>query len=112
MRRICENCKEQGDHQPTQLVEAGFDKDEAATFRPFKGKGCDKCGGSGYKGRVGLFEVMEVGDRLRDLIVTNAPSTELRKTAMAEGMLTLRQSGLNKVRQGLTTLDEVVRETM
>jgi type IV pilus assembly protein PilB len=112
VRRICENCKEQGDHQPTQLVEAGFDKDEAATFRPFKGKGCDKCGGSGYKGRVGLFEVMEVGDRLRDLIVTNAPSTELRKTAMAEGMLTLRQSGLNKVRQGLTTLDEVVRETM
>ena len=112
VRRICENCKEQGDLQPTQLIEAGFDPAEAATLRPFKGRGCDRCGGSGYKGRVGLFEVMEVGEKLRDLIVTNAPATELRRTAMAEGMLTLRQSGLNKVRDGVTTLEEVVRETM
>jgi type IV pilus assembly protein PilB len=91
---------------------AGFAPAEAATFQPFKGRGCDRCGGSGYKGRVGLFEVMEVSERLRELIVTNAPTTELRKVAMLEGMLTLRQSGLQKVREGQTTLEEVVRETM
>jgi type IV pilus assembly protein PilB len=112
VRRICEACKEKGDTAPTQLIEAGFPAAEAATFRPSKGRGCEKCGGSGYKGRIGLFEVMEVNDRLRDLIVTNAPATELRKAAIEEGMVTLRMSGLNKVRDGLTTLDEVVRETM
>jgi type IV pilus assembly protein PilB len=112
VRRICEHCKERGELSPVQLIEAGFDPAEAATFRPFKGRGCDRCGGSGYKGRVGLFEVMEINDRLRDLIVSNAPATDLRRAAMAEGMVTLRQSGLNKVREGFTTLDEVVRETM
>jgi type IV pilus assembly protein PilB len=112
VRRICEQCKEPHQTSSSQLVEAGFDPAEAATFQPFKGRGCDRCGGSGYKGRVGLFEVMEVSERLRELIVTNAPTTELRKVAMLEGMLTLRQSGLQKVREGQTTLEEVVRETM
>jgi type IV pilus assembly protein PilB len=97
---------------PNQLIEAGFGHDEAQTFRPLRGRGCDRCGGSGYKGRVGVFEVMEISEKLRELIVTAAPVTELRALAMQEGMLTLRQSGLQKVREGLTTIEEVVRETM
>jgi type IV pilus assembly protein PilB len=112
VRRICSECKEPGDLMPNQLVEAGFGHDEAQTFRPLRGRGCERCGGSGYKGRVGVFEVMEISEKLRELIVTAAPVTELRALAMQEGMLTLRQSGLQKVREGLTTIEEVVRETM
>jgi type IV pilus assembly protein PilB len=112
VRRICESCREPYDMSPAKLVEAGFDPAEAASFRPFHGKGCDRCGGSGYKGRVGLFEVMETSEALRDLLVTNAPATAVRKLAIAEGMVTLRQSGLQKVREGMTTVEEVVRETM
>jgi type IV pilus assembly protein PilB len=112
VRRICEQCKEPAEVSPTQLIEAGVDAKEAETFRPSRGKGCERCAGSGYKGRLGLFEVMEVSEKLRELIVTNAPVSELRALAMRDGMLTLRQSGLLKVREGVTTLEEVVRETM
>ncbi len=113
VRRICDGCKEPAGLSPQQLVEAGFDAEEAATFRPSHGRGCDRCGGSGYKGRVGLFEVMEVdrsapgADRRR-----TRRSAELRAAALRDGMLALRQSGLQKVREGVTTLEEVVRETM
>ncbi|MCC7009341.1 MAG: type IV-A pilus assembly ATPase PilB [Acidobacteria bacterium] len=112
VRRICDACREPLDLSPAKLVEAGFSREEATTVRACHGRGCDRCGGAGYKGRVGLFEVMEVTDALRELIVGNASATDLRKLAMAEGMVTLRQSGLQKVREGVTTLDEVVRETM
>lgn len=97
---------------PAQLIEAGFTAEEAPTLKTMRGKGCDKCGGSGYKGRLGLFEVMEISEKLRELIVTSAPISELRALARREGMLTLRESGLQKVREGLTTVEEVVRETM
>ena len=112
VRRICSVCKEDGTSLPAEMIEAGFSEAEAQTLKPARGKGCDKCGGSGYKGRLGLFEVMEIGEKLRELIVTNAPISELRTLAMREGMMTLRQSGLQKVREGVTTLEEVVRETM
>jgi type IV pilus assembly protein PilB len=112
VRRICEGCKERYDASPAKLTETGFDASEVTTFRPFRGKGCDRCSGSGYKGRLGVFEVMEMSEGLRDLIIAGEPATELRKQAMKEGMLTLRQSGIQKVRDGLTTLEEVVRETM
>src|SRR5690606_10285629 len=95
-----------------ELVEAGFPPEQAAGVQAMRGRGCDRCNGSGYKGRVGVFEVMEISDRLRELIVTGAPTAELKQVAMEEGMLTLRQSGLEKVRQGVTSLEEVVRETM
>jgi type IV pilus assembly protein PilB len=112
VRRLCDGCKEPLDVAPAKLVEAGVDPAEAATFKPMRGRGCDRCGGSGYKGRVGLFEVMETSDALRELLVSNAPATAVRRLAVNEGMVTLRQSGLEKVREGLTTLEEVVRETM
>jgi type IV pilus assembly protein PilB len=112
VRRICESCKEAYDIPPARLIEAGCEPAEAEGWRPNRGAGCDRCGGAGYKGRVGLFEVMEMSDALRDAAVANAPSTELRKRARLEGMVTLRQSGLQKVREGVTTIEEVVRETM
>jgi type IV pilus assembly protein PilB len=112
VRRVCSGCREVAPISRVQLIEAGFSAADADQVQPAKGKGCDRCGGTGYRGRVGLFEVMDMSDALRELIVSNAPATELRRLAIAEGMLTLRQSGLEKVRQGVTTIEEVVRETM
>jgi type IV pilus assembly protein PilB len=112
VRRICEHCKEAYDVPPARLVEAGCDPADTEGWRPHRGTGCDRCAGAGYKGRVGLFEVMEMSDTLRDSVVANAPATALRKQARLEGMVTLRESGLQKVREGVTTIEEVVRETM
>jgi type IV pilus assembly protein PilB len=112
VRRICEACKEPYDVTADRLIEAGCDPADAEGWRPHRGAGCDRCGGAGYKGRVGLFEVMEMSESLREAVVANAPSTALRKQARQEGMTTLRQSGLLKVREGVTTIEEVVRETM
>ncbi len=77
-----------------------------------KGAGCDRCNSTGYKGRVGLYEVMDIGDELRELILVGASGLELRRKAVDGGMLTLRMSGLRKVKDGMTTIEEVVRETV
>ncbi|MBX7185819.1 MAG: type II secretion system protein GspE, partial [Vicinamibacteria bacterium] len=73
---------------------------------------CSTCNGTGYKGRVGLYEVLEINDAVRELIMMGANSVELRKKAIEEGMLTLRMSGLEKIKQGITTIEEVLRETV
>jgi type IV pilus assembly protein PilB len=112
VRRVCDNCKEPQKLPVQQLIDAGFDPDEAASVQALHGKGCPRCAGTGYKGRVGVFEVMEMTDPLRQLVIDNAPVSELRRGAIAEGMIPLRQSGLIKVRDGLTTIEEVVRETV
>ena len=78
----------------------------------YYGSGCDLCNNTGYKGRVGLYEVMEVTEELRELILVGASSLELRRKAIEQGMITLRQSGLQKVKNGVTTVEEVVRETV
>ena len=97
---------------PEALVEIGFSPDEARRVKTYKGRGCEKCNNTGYKGRVGLYEVMEVTDSLRELILIGASALELRKRAIEEGMITLRESGLHKIRNGITTVEEVVRETV
>jgi type IV pilus assembly protein PilB len=79
---------------------------------PKKGTGCEKCNNTGYKGRVGLYEVMEIGEQLRELILVGASGLELRRKAIEEGMITLRRSGLHKVMEGVTTIEEVARETV
>jgi type IV pilus assembly protein PilB len=112
VRRVCDNCKEPQKLPVQQLIDAGFDPDEAASVQALHGKGCPRCAGTGYKGRVGVFEVMEMTDPLRQLVIDNAPVSELRRGAIAEGMIPLRQSGLLKVRDGVTTIEEVVRETV
>jgi type IV pilus assembly protein PilB len=112
VRRLCTQCKTDHPHDPQALVTAGFTPEEAAKVIPLKGKGCDRCNNSGYKGRVGLYEVMEITDELRELILVGASALELRKKAIDEGMITLRRSGLQKVMEGVTTIEEVARETV
>jgi type IV pilus assembly protein PilB len=112
VRRICRECKEPI-HMPAQaLMDVGFDKDEVGAFKLYKGRGCQSCNNTGYRGRVGLYEVMAISEDLRELILAGASSIELRKKAVEEGMISLRLSGLMKVRDGLTTIEEVVRETV
>jgi type IV pilus assembly protein PilB len=112
IRRICANCKEDVHLPPEALVEIGFSKDEAKTLKIYKGKGCPNCNNTGYKGRVGLYEVMEITDELRELIIIGASAMELRRKAIELGMITLRESGLYKIREGITTIEEVVKETV
>jgi type IV pilus assembly protein PilB len=112
VRRICSNCKTDEPHAAQALVEAGFTQDEAQKVIPKKGTGCEKCNNTGYKGRVGLYEVMEIGEQLRELILVGASGLELRRKAVEEGMITLRRSGLHKVMEGVTTIEEVARETV
>jgi type IV pilus assembly protein PilB len=76
------------------------------------GKGCATCNNTGYKGRVGLYEVMEINDELRELILVGASALEIKKKALEQGMITLRRSGLQKVAAGQTTMEEVLRETV
>jgi type IV pilus assembly protein PilB len=112
VRRICKNCSEPHPTPAPALMQAGFTAEEAQSVVPNKGKGCDKCNKTGYKGRVGLYEVMEVTEDLRELVLVGASALELRRKAVDEGMITLRGSGLRKVKEGVTTIDEVVRETV
>jgi type IV pilus assembly protein PilB len=112
VRRVCANCKTDEPHAAQALVEAGFTQEEAQKVIPKKGTGCEKCNNTGYKGRVGLYEVMEIGEELRELILVGASGLELRRKAIEEGMITLRRSGLHKVMEGVTTIEEVVRETV
>jgi type IV pilus assembly protein PilB len=112
VRRICQHCTQPHPTPAAALMHAGFSAEHARTVVPKRGKGCERCNGTGYKGRVGLYEVMEVTEELRELILVGASSPELRRKAVDEGMLTLRHSGLRKVMDGVTTIDEVVRETV
>ena len=97
---------------PEALIEVGFTIEETKTMKTYKGKGCATCNNTGYKGRIGLYEVMEITDELRELILIGASALELRKKAVDDGMITLRESGLQKIRAGVTTIEEVVRETV
>ena len=112
VRRICTFCKEPADVPPAALVGAGISEHESRTLKLFRGRGCDRCSNTGYKGRVGLYEVLEVDDEMREMILSGASSFELRQKAIQNGMMTLRMSGLQKIRDGVTTMDEVVRETV
>ena len=111
-RLICSACREPAEIPPQALMELGVSREEAGAATCFRGVGCPQCGGTGYRGRVALYEVMPVSDELRELVLNGASATDIKKTAMALGMMTLRQSGLLKLRQGLTTVEEVIRVTM
>jgi len=112
VRRICSNCKEEVEVPPQVLIDAGFGEEELKTTKIYHGKGCNICNKGGYKGRTGLYEVMEINDELRELILVGASALELKKKAVEQGMLTLRRSGLVKIAAGMTTMDEVLRETV
>ncbi len=111
VRVICPNCKEEAGTPVEALVGLGVPEADARRIRTWRGAGCPACNQSGYKGRTGLFEVMEITPTLQDLILNQASPLEIRRAARREGMLTLREVGLMKVAKGITTVDEVARET-
>jgi len=112
VRRICQTCKEVVDMPAQALTNLGYKKEEVGTFSVYKGRGCEKCNNTGYKGRVGLVEVMVIDDDIRDLILSGGTAIDIKRKAIENGMTTLRRSGLYKIKDGVTTVEEVVRETV
>ena len=112
MRRLCKKCREEQKLAPEALVDIGFSPEEAGKVKAFKTKGCAACNDTGYKGRTGLFEVMEITDSIREIILSKGQPREIKKIAMKNGMISLRQSGLVKIKEGVTTVEEVLRETV
>jgi type IV pilus assembly protein PilB len=111
-RRICQNCKEPVEMSQQALLNLGYRKDEVGGVTVYKGRGCEKCNNTGYKGRVALIEVMNIDDDIRDLILSGGTAIDIKRKAMENGMITLRRSGLVKIKEGVTTVEEVVRETV
>src|SRR6266536_593511 len=113
IRRVCNNCKHEVTDMPSKtLIEIGVAPEEIGGFKLYKGKGCGTCNGTGYKGRVGLYEVMEISEGIRDLVMVGATSVELKRKALEEGMLTLRLSGIEKMKGGISTIEEVLWESV
>ncbi len=111
VRRICKQCKEPVQVNPQQLLDMGFTAEDIKGTVFQKGKGCTVCNGTGYKGRVGLYEVMPITPDIRDMILTKQAVTTIRAKAVEQGMLTLRMDAWGKVKQGMTTVEEMIRET-
>jgi type IV pilus assembly protein PilB len=112
IRRVCSNCKQPTEVAPQTLVSIGFSPEEAKSVQVMKGKGCERCNSTGYKGRVACVEVLDISDEIRELILSGASSIEIKRKGLEEGMLSLRRSGLQKIKDGLTTIEEVLRETV
>jgi len=111
VRRICKNCKREGVLHPEIVQELGLSDKEAKDMSIAEGAGCVECNNTGYKGRQGVYEVMPITAGIRDMILDRAPTSEIKKLAVKEGMLTLRAHALVKLRDGLTTVEEVLKET-
>jgi type IV pilus assembly protein PilB len=111
VRRICKECKAETTYDAVELKALGTTEKEWEGVTFYKGTGCETCAGSGYKGRAGLYEVMALSPELRRQILRGASTAEIQAQAVAEGMLTLRMDGIVKIKKGVTTLEEVVKET-
>ena len=111
VRRVCSECKQEHTYTAEEIHAFGIAPAEAAKLTLYKGAGCDTCGGSGYKGRQGLYEVMAMTSAARRMVLKGGSTEELREQAVKDGMLTLRMDGMLKVKRGITTLEEVVKET-
>jgi type IV pilus assembly protein PilB len=111
VRRICNDCKQEHKYSDEELEALGLTPEEASKITFYKGAGCASCNGTGYKGRAGLYEVMALSPELRRMILRGASAAELKEQAIKEGMLTLRMDGIEKIKKGITTLEEVVKET-
>jgi type IV pilus assembly protein PilB len=111
VRRICSGCKAPAKYRDEELRAINENLDIARALPYMKGTGCDTCGGTGYKGRAGIYEVMSMTNALRRMILRGASVAELRDQAVEDGMLTLRMDGIKKIERGVTTLEEVVKET-
>jgi type IV pilus assembly protein PilB len=112
VRRICTGCREEIIPGSDVLADLEMTSDQLAGKQFFRGKGCDRCNRTGYKGRLGIYELLIMNDEMRDMIMRNASTEELREAARRNGMVTLRDSGMEGIFAGLTTADEVIRETI
>ncbi|MGD1075883.1 MAG: type IV-A pilus assembly ATPase PilB [Thermodesulfovibrionales bacterium] len=110
-RRICQQCKVEEKLSIAALIKVGFTEEEASTLKCYRGKGCSVCNNSGYKGRIALYEVMPIRDEIRELILEGASANEVKKTMIRLGTKTLRMSGMVKVKEGITTIEEILRVT-
>jgi type IV pilus assembly protein PilB len=111
LRRVCSQCKAPAAVRPNALVDIGLSPEEAATVSCYKGAGCEICLGTGYKGRIAIYEVLVLRPELRDLILSGASAVEIKRAAIGDGMRTLRMSALQKLKDGITTVEEIVRVT-
>ena len=111
VRRICNNCRVEATYDQSLLDASGFTSEEIKTTTFFTGEGCEACNDTGYAGRQGLYEVMVMNSELRQHVLKGASTDEIKATAVADGMITLRMDGLQKVCAGITTLDEIIKET-
>jgi type IV pilus assembly protein PilB len=111
-RKVCKQCREPYDADEESLVQYGHVPTGKGKMQFYKGKGCATCNFTGMKGRVAIYEVMPIGEELRDAILKNAPTAEIRSMAERAGMKSLRQAGLMKVIEGTTTVEEVLRVTL
>ncbi|HPB59757.1 MAG TPA: type IV-A pilus assembly ATPase PilB [Candidatus Saccharicenans sp.] len=112
VRRLCQKCCEPHDLPKRALLDMGFGEDEIDDLHIFKAHGCEACNNTGYKGRTALFEVMKITDEIKEMILNRATSREIKRKAIENGMLTLRHSGLIKIKKGVTSVEEVLRETV
>ena len=112
IRKICMDCREPVKVHPQLLIDLGIPPDEVRSLQVYKGKGCSICNNTGYKGRVGLYEVMPMKEEIKELILSRASNSEIKKEAIRLGMKTLRQSGIMKIKEGVTTIEEVLRSTI
>lgn len=110
-RKVCEQCKEVVEAPDSTLINIGFTQEEVGTFKAYKGKGCSACGETGYKGRIALYEVMPAGEEIKEMVVKGATTADIKKAAIRLGMKTLRMSGLTKIKEGVTSIEEVLRVT-
>jgi type IV pilus assembly protein PilB len=111
-RRVCADCKQPEEIPVQALIDAGVPPDEAPTFVCYKGQGCPKCNGTGYKGRVGFYQVMPMLEEIRELILNGANTSEIKRESMRLGIKSMRQSGLTKLKEGVTAFEEVLRVTI
>jgi type IV pilus assembly protein PilB len=110
-RKVCTQCKIEEKIPVQALIKVGFSPEKAETIKCFKGKGCPTCNNSGYKGRIALYEVMPIKDEIRELILEGASASEIKKTAVRLGTKSLRMSGMSKVEEGITSIEEILRVT-
>ncbi len=111
VRKVCPQCREEEKIPPPALMKIGFPEEDANKIKCYKGKGCNTCNGSGYKGRIALYEVMLVGSEIKEMVLEGASADEIKNTAIRLGMNTLRMSGINKIKEGITSVEEVLRIT-
>jgi type IV pilus assembly protein PilB len=111
-RRICSECKAPENYAVDALVEAGMSEEDARQVQGARGQGCRNCANTGFKGRIALYEAMPMTEDIKDLVLAGASSAELKREAIRGGMFTLRMSALERLKEGVTTLDEVMRTTV